>query len=205
MEINLCFSVFANREYRMTQPTLRPQDILVLAKLLSYRGPRPPMAQIGIDLSISSSEVHAALKRLALSRLISSDATGNRPLLEPVQEFLVHGMKYAFPAKRGEVTRGVPTSYAAPPLNKRIQPGSELPPVWPYAEGRHRGVTLEPLYKTVPAAALRDPFLHELLALLDALRDGRARERKLAENELIHRLRHDVDEQSESHAARSRG
>ena len=157
----------------MNQPTLRPQDILVLAKLLSYRGPRPPMAQMGIDLSISSSEVHAALKRLALSRLISSDATGNRPLLEPVQEFLVHRLKCAFPAKRGEVTRGVPTSYAASPLNRRIQPGSELLPVWPCAEGAQRGVTLEPLYKTVPAAALRDPFLYELLALLDALRDGR--------------------------------
>lgn len=186
----------------MTQPTLRPQDILVLAKLLSYRGPRPPMAQMGVDLSISSSEIHAALKRLAMSRLVSSDATGNRPLIEPVQEFLLHGMKYAFPAKRGEVTRGMPTSYAAPPLNKRIQPGSELPPVWPFAEGKQRGVTLEPLYKTVPAAALRDSFLYELLALIDALRGGRTRERKLAEIELIHRLRQ--DEQSESDSARSR-
>jgi hypothetical protein len=161
------------------------------------------MAQMGIDLSISSSEVHAALKRLALSRLVSSDATGNRPLIEPVQEFLVHGIRYAFPAKRGAVTRGVPTSYAAPPLNKRIQPGSELPPVWPFPEGRQRGVTLEPLYKTVPAAALRDPFLYELLALIDALREGRARERKLAESELTDRLRHDG--QSESDSARSRG
>jgi len=31
--------------------------------------------------------------------------------------------------------------------------------------------------------------LHELLALLDALRDGRARERQLAEKELSARLR----------------
>ena len=51
-----------------------------------------------------------------------------------------------------------------------------------------RGVTVEPLYKTAPAAALRDPFLYELLALIDALREGRARERKLAEKELIDRL-----------------
>jgi len=156
------------------------------------------MAQMGVDLSISSSEIHAALKRLVLSRLVSSDATGNRPMLEPVQEFLVHGLRYAFPAKRGEVTRGVPTSYAAPPLSKRIQPGSELPPVWPFAEGHQRGVTLEPLYKTVPAAALSDPLLYELLALIDALREGRARERKLAESELIHRLRQDEQPESES-------
>lgn len=148
------------------------------------------MAQMGLELSISSSEVHAALKRLVLSRLVSSDADGNRPLLKAVEEFLVHGVKYAFPARRGEVTRGVPTSYAAPPLNKEIEPGSELPPVWPFSEGQHRGVSLEPLYKTAPAAALRDQILYEMLALIDALREGRARERKLAEKELIQRLRH---------------
>ena len=140
----LCYSVFANREYRMPQPSLRPQDILVLVKLLSYQGRRPPMAQMALELSISSSEVHAALKRLVVSRLVSNDANGNRPLLEAVEEFLVHGVKFAFPARRGEVTRGVPTSYAAPPLNKEFESGSELPPVWPYPEGQHRGVSLEP-------------------------------------------------------------
>jgi hypothetical protein len=139
----------------MAQPSLKPQDVLVLAKLLSYGRQRPPMAQMGLELSISSSEVHAALKRLALSKLISSNADGNRPLLESVQEFLIHGLKYLFPAKRGEISRGVPTSYAAPPLNKHIQQGAELAPVWPFPEGEERGVSLEPLYKTVPAAALR--------------------------------------------------
>ena len=162
------------------------------------------MAQMGVDLSISSSEVHAALKRLAVSRLVSSDANGNRPLLPAVEEFLVHGVKYAFPARRGEITRGVPTSYAAPPLNQEIEPGSELPPVWPFPEGQHRGVTLEPLYKTAPAAALRDPTLYEMLALIDALREGRARERKLAEHELIERVRRQLHERPESAAARKR-
>lgn len=97
-------------------------------------------------------------------------------------------MKYAFPARRGEVTRGVATSYAALPLARQIAPGTDLPPVWPYAEGKQRGIGLEPLYRTVPAAALRDPVLYELLALIDALRDGRARERHLAGQELTARL-----------------
>jgi hypothetical protein len=61
--------------------------------------------------------------------------------------------------------------------------------VWPDAEGDVRGVTLEPLHKTAPKAARKDPVLHELLALIDALRDGRARERQLAEHELSARLR----------------
>jgi len=176
----------------MAQPSLRPQDVLVLAKLLTHAGRRPPMAQIAAELSISASEVHAALKRLALSRLVSSDPEGNRPVLEAVEEFLLHGVKYAFPAKRGEVVRGLLTSYAAPPLNKHIVAGSELPPVWPFAEGQHKGVSLEPLYKTAALAASRDPGLYELLALVDALRDGRARERKIAERELTARLRHQL-------------
>lgn len=186
---SLWYSLFAIRELRMTQPTLRPQDVLVLAKLLSCASPRPAMSQIGLELQISPSEVHAALKRLATSRLVSSDIEA-RPLLKPAEEFLVHALKYVFPAKRGEVTRGVLTSYAAPPLNRLIEPSVELPPVWPFPEGHDRGVSLAPLYKTVPAVALRDPALYEFLALLDGLREGRAREREIAERELRARIQH---------------
>jgi hypothetical protein len=136
---------------------------------------------------MSSSQVHLALKRLERSRLITGDDC--RPLLRPVEEFLVHGVKYAFPARRGETTRGMPTAHAAPPLNRHIAGSSELPPVWPSAEGDVRGSTFEPLHKAVPAAAAKDPVLYEVLALIDALRDGRTRERQAAERELAARLR----------------
>ncbi|RYF43790.1 MAG: MarR family transcriptional regulator, partial [Comamonadaceae bacterium] len=49
-----------------------------------------------------------------------------------------------------------------------------------HPEGKAKGPTLSPLYRTAPQAALADPSLHRLLALLDALRTGRARERNLA-------------------------
>jgi hypothetical protein len=45
------------------------------------------------------------------------------------------------------------------------------------------------MYKAMPKAAIRDPGLYELLALVDALRDGRARERKLAQQMISDRLR----------------
>ncbi len=51
-----------------------------------------------------------------------------------------------------------------------------------------RGYAFAPLYRTVPEAALRDPALYELLALVDAIRDGRARERNLAQKALEKRL-----------------
>jgi hypothetical protein len=70
-----------------------------------------------------------------------------------------------------------------------ITQGSEPSPVWPYEEGKQRGIAFEPLYKTAPIAALRDSSFYEYLALADALRDGRIRERKAAEAESCRRLR----------------
>jgi hypothetical protein len=105
-----------------------------------------------------------------------------------ILEFLVHGLKYVFPVEHGPLTRGIATSYGAPPLSRFIVRSSEPIPVWPYAEGSVRGVAFEPLYRNVPVAALNDSGLYELLALTDALRNGRARERKLAEDHLRLRL-----------------
>ena len=170
----------------MGQPALKPQDAVVLAKLFTYQDRRPPLAQVAVDLVISASEIHAALKRLARAGLISS---ADVPIRQAAEEFFRHAVKFVFPAVRGEITRGLPTSYAAPPLNGEIVSNLELPPVWPFSAGTHRGVTFEPLYRTVPIAALNDPALYELLALIDAVRGGRARERRLAEQEIASRVR----------------
>jgi hypothetical protein len=56
-----------------------------------------------MDLGISGSEVHAALKRLAMLRLTAHDPDAGRPLLEAVEEFLLHGVKY--PESRGATLR----------------------------------------------------------------------------------------------------
>jgi hypothetical protein len=189
--------------------SLKPQDVLVILKICSLasartNGERPSMAWLGVQLGLSSSEVHAAMRRLRASGLLQPEIVmvvgprgsrwvrgkleSVRPNTTALSEFLVHGLKYVFPASRGELTRGVPTSYAAAPLKKLIAKGREFPPVWPYPEGKVRGTAFEPLYRTVPFAASRDRALYELLAIVDALRDGRARERKLAEKELMHRL-----------------
>lgn len=166
---------------------LLPQDVVVLAKLVAYGGKRPAMAQVAGDLSLSPSQVHASLKRLERSRLL--DAQTGRPLLKAVEEFLVHAVKFAFPAQRGEPTRGLPTAHAAAPLREQIVSAGELPPVWPDPDGDVRGTSFEPLHRAVPGAARKDRTLHELLALVDALRDGRVRERQLAEKALSALLR----------------
>jgi hypothetical protein len=82
----------------------------------------------------------------------------------------------------------MPTSYAGPPLSSNLIKSDEPPPVWPDPEGNVRGYEFSPLYRSVPKAAQRDNELYELLTLVDAIRDGRARERDLAVKEITARL-----------------
>jgi hypothetical protein len=107
-----------------------------------------------------------------------------RPLRKPLEEYLLHGVRYAFPAKRRAIARGIPTSYAAPPLTEYFRTQDDLPPVWPNPRGSSKGYALEPLFKPIAKAISQDSKLYELLALIDAIRDGRARERNLAEDKL---------------------
>jgi hypothetical protein len=167
---------------------LKPQDVYVALKIVAAES-RAPYSHLAAELVMSPSEVHASVRRAQSCRLLHGAQCKNRPNFSALEEFLLHGLKYVFPADRGELTRGIPTSYAAKPLRDLIAPGNDPGPVWPYEEGTQRGVGFEPLYKTAPIAALRDPVFYEYLALADALRDGRTPERSIAEAELCRRLR----------------
>lgn len=165
---------------------LKPQDLLVVLRLtLEPEGTTPTFITLASDLGMSTSEVHASMKRAASSGLLvaNSRSVNRKNLLE----FLLHGVRYAFAAERSGITRGLPTSYAAPPLASEFA-GGELPPVWPHPEGTVRGEGLLPLYRSAPDAALRNPKLYEWLVLVDAVRAGRARERAMAAKELTRRL-----------------
>jgi hypothetical protein len=168
---------------------LKPQDVYVVLKIVAQGSHRAPYSRLAQELVMSPSEVHACVKRAQASNLMHESALHSRPNLAALEEFLIHGLKYVFPAQRGEPTRGVPTAYGAEPLRSVISAGSEAVPVWPCQDGKQRGVAFAPLYKTAPIAALRDPLFYQYLALADAMRDGRVRERKIAETELHRRLR----------------
>jgi len=169
---------------------LKPQDVYVLLKLAATGGERRvPYSQLALDLGMSPSEVHASVKRSQASGLLHGSALGNRLNVSALEEFLFHGLRYSFPAERGGLTRGVPTSWGAEPVRSQISSGADPVPVWPYEGGAVRGVALTPLYKSAPAAALRHQSFYEYLVLADALRDGRARERSIARTELHDRLK----------------
>jgi hypothetical protein len=167
---------------------LKPQDIVVTLKLALLDGPRPSFQTLASDLHMFPSEVHTSFKRAQQSGFVQSSAAGERVNKSALLEFLVHGLRYSFPAERGAPARGLPTSYAAEPLSRMVRQGPDSPPVWPSAQGDIHGFSLKPLHKNAAAAAAHDPKLYQLLALVDAVRDGRARERNLAVRELAKRL-----------------
>ncbi len=158
---------------------LRSFDIAVLLKLTLPGAAELSFQKLASDLHVASSEVHGAVKRARLSGLMQHDGP-KRVNRSAFLDLLGHGMRYVYPPIRGEQTRGVPTSFAAEPLRSVIHEGGSEVPVWPYVLGKVRGYSFEPLYKHAAEAALADPAFYELLSLVDALRDGRVRERKIA-------------------------
>lgn len=167
---------------------LKPQDVLVLLKLVALGDQEWTYNRLAIELGMSPSEVHSAVKR-ALSAGLALQKEGETiPNIRNLEEFLVHGVRYVFVPERGQMSRGMLTAHAGPPLAKHFVSDSEPPPVWPSAQGEDRGIEFSPLYKSAPEAARRDPLLYELLVLVDALRGGRARERAMAIKALGKRL-----------------
>jgi hypothetical protein len=118
---------------------------MVVLKLCSYERKRPPMSMVAADLNVSPSEIHAAIKRLQQARLLHGPEMQEKPKLSAIEEFLVHGVKYAFPAEHGQVTRGLPTSFAAPPLKVKLpQVMNSLP--FGHGERGKPGASLSNLY-----------------------------------------------------------
>jgi DNA-binding transcriptional MocR family regulator len=165
---------------------IKGEDVVLLLKLIGA-DPGWTVRTLAEETEIPRSVVHRALGRLATAGLL--DARRRRVNVSQAEEFLVHAVKYVFPAVVEGESRGVPTAWAAEPLVGHLaSPSDETPPIWPDALGHQRGLALRPLHPAVPAAARRDPALAERLALVDALRLGDARVRALAADLLSKRL-----------------
>lgn len=167
---------------------LKPQDIVVLLKLIAIEKSDWSYAKLAVDLDISPSEVHAAIKRSLQAQLAFQYNSQIMPNTKNLNEFIIHGIRYVFIPERGEITRGMPTIFAAAPMANELVSSGEPPPVWPDPEGDIRGQSFSPLYKSVPSAARKDGKLYELLVLVDALRGGNTRERKIASVEIQKRF-----------------
>ena len=172
---------------------MKPQDILVVLKLLSDMGRRGAFADLARSLGMSASESHGAFNRARECGLIHP--VEDRVRKAAVEEFLIHGIKYVFPVRAGERTRGIPTGFAAAPLKEHFVVEASDPDqwVWPDPEGQVAGVAIKPLLRSAPNAAMKDAVLYEWLVLADVLRGAaRAREREIARDIVKERLGHNA-------------
>jgi len=164
-----------------------PTDLYVLAGVLSSEEETFTLRCLAGRLHVDHTLVHRALKRAENAGLYRE---GSKQVHSAnFEEMAIHAARFIAPARLGELTRGLPAAWAAEPISQLIhQAPSEPPPVWPSALGAVRGQALAPLH---PAAvqASRDPRLAGLLAIIDSLRAGDVRVRKIAGAALTDMLR----------------
>ena len=181
---------------------------LLAGLLLPNREPQPAASTGGPDANKMSGDlasqepmgIYRVTRKRVRRAALPDDAEAAadnpvRPHARNLAEFALHGAKYAFPAVKLPLVAGVPTSHSAPAFAGVFAPGS-TDFVWPHPNGTVRGVGIEPLHPAVPFAAMQDAKLYELLALFDALRVGKARERGMA----LERLQALIDPESPTQA-----
>src|SRR5687768_8482268 len=116
----------------------KAQDVLVALKLALSNGNGESYAALAKTLGMSASEVHASVGRLTEARLLEPDS--RRVRRQPLVEFLLYGVPYAFPAAVGEMTRGVATAWAAPIMAGKVAATETEVPVWPDPDGTRKGL-----------------------------------------------------------------
>lgn len=160
-----------------TQPSLRPFDVAVALRLLVV--PEERYEPLAMALATSTSAVHRSVARLQHAGLCKQ---GTRTVVRRAcREFLMHGVRYAFPAVRGPERLGVPTAGAHPELAPLLNNGKAMKPlVWPAERGTVRGEAILPLFNGVTKVAALDATLHHLLACVDVLRVGDEAQRQAA-------------------------
>lgn len=176
----------------LVQRMVKKADIYVLSGLLAHDG-EWSYRSLADRLRVPHPVVQRALSRAQDADLYSPE---RRAVHVPhFEEFAVHSLRFVAPVRLGALAPGVPAAWAADPMASAIRSsGEEPPPVWPYVWGRVRGQAIEPLHPAAPEAVEGWPELGEILALLDSLRAGDPRVRRVAEDLLISLLREQAEE-----------
>jgi predicted transcriptional regulator len=165
---------------------MRPQDIVVLLKIICLDKQDWKLIDLAKQLYISQSEVSEALNRCRIAGLI--DDSKKKVRLLAFIDFLKYGLKYVFPAQPGAIVKGIPTAHSAPPLSEKIIGNKDIY-VWADEEGLIRGQSIDPLYKNLTKAVKEDKSFYEMVTLIDSLRIGRVREVNLSTEELKKRFK----------------
>lgn len=183
--MGLC-DVFAIRDSRIANTwynieVIAAVDVYVLLKIALVQDKKWDQAMIASSVIVSPSTVHQTLKRAGRVQLF--DSVRRRVNVLGFEKALTYGAKYFLGVEKGGFTRGIPTGWSVGVYNSTFA-ATSLTPVWPDPKGLAEGFAVEPLYPTAPRAALLDNDFYELLATVDILRIGSAREISMAQDEL---------------------
>ena len=186
MQIIVCCSRFANSKQNhyickmKSHNGMRPQDIVILLKILTIPDPGWQYRDLAAQLFISISEISESLHRSHIAGLI--DESKRKIHRQSLMEFIRYGLHYVFPEVPGTMVTGIPTAHSYPFYSRQFK--SEMNYVWPDDGGNMRGLSIQPLHKFVVKAVIQDELLYKLLASIDIIRVGRTRELKVAIEEL---------------------
>ncbi|MHB1179706.1 MAG: hypothetical protein ACYCZO_15425 [Daejeonella sp.] len=147
---------------------MRPQDIVILLKLIIDGEEGRKIRDLSSKLFISASEVSESLNRSAICGLLLNNTRAVNK--ESFLKFLEHGLPCVFPAQLGSVTKGIYTAHSESSLYLSFSTEEKL--VWADELGKERGTSILPLYPTVTKAVRKDRLLYTLLALCDIVRIG---------------------------------
>lgn len=159
---------------------MRPHDIAVLVKVYTCHEQHCYVKDMAYEMEISQSEFSESLNRSWYAGLL--DDRKQKVMINNFYEFLVYGMRFVFPQRPGELTRGVPTAHSHPELRKMFL--TDIKYVWPDPEGKEIGFLIEPFYSKQSKAVQKDPELYRILSLIEILRVGKTREINYARSEL---------------------
>lgn len=159
---------------------MRPQDVVILLKILTTAQPDWQYRDLASSLNISISEISESLSRSHLAGLV--DVSRKKIFRQSLMEFIQYGLHYVFPQVPGTMVTGIGTAHSHPFYKNKFI--SDVNFVWPDHDGDMRGLAIQPLYKSVTKAAKKDEVLYKLLASIDIIRVGKTRELKVAIEEL---------------------
>ena len=163
---------------------MRPHDVAILLKIACKGRQNWLMKDLSYELGISASEISESINRSVIAGLLGSDKKSLNKLA--LLDFLKAGLPYVYPQQPGALVKGMAAAHSPPPLNKKITSDEHF--VWHYANGNVRGSAITPLHPKIPEACIKDAKFYEFMALTDAIRVGKVRERKIAFEMLKERI-----------------
>lgn len=161
---------------------LEQKKTLAFIEIDTYRESLYTVRALEKTTGIGKTQIADSIKRCIDIGLAKKDRKYNVPRTnrKSLLEFIIYGIKYVFPVRMGELTRGIATSFSAPVLNEKLFSSGDLIAVWPDETAKNKGLKVIPLFHTVPYAVRQDDSLYAMLALVDAIRLGNPREASLA-------------------------